>query len=63
MRGRNHKPAEFAPDVSAASKEVITHGGRTVGEIITLTTKVGTKVTWCHMTDPEGNIIELQSWS
>ena len=50
-------------DVSAASKEIITHGGRTVGEIITLTTKVGTKVTWCYMADPEGNMIELQSWS
>jgi predicted enzyme related to lactoylglutathione lyase len=50
-------------DVNAASKEVIAHGGRTVGEIITLTTKVGTKVTWCYMTDPEDNIIELQSWA
>lgn len=50
-------------DVHAASEEVIAHGGRTVGEIITLTTKVGTKVTWCYMTDPEDNIIELQSWA
>ena len=50
-------------DVNAASKEVIAHGGRIVGEIITLTTKVGTKVTWCYMTDPEENIIELQSWA
>jgi hypothetical protein len=22
-----------------------------------------TKVTWCYVTDLEGNIIELQSWS
>lgn len=50
-------------DVNAASKEVIAHGGRTLGEIITLTTKVGTKVTWCYMADPEDNIIELQSWA
>jgi predicted enzyme related to lactoylglutathione lyase len=50
-------------DVSAASKDVIAHGGRGIGEIITLTTKVGTKVTWCYMADPEDNIIELQSWS
>ena len=50
-------------DVNAASKKVIAHGGRTVGEIITLTTKVGSKVTWCYMTDPEDNIIELQSWA
>ena len=50
-------------DVNAASKEVIAHGGRIVGEIITLTTKVGTKVTWCYMTDPEDNMIELQTWA
>jgi len=50
-------------DVKAASKEVIANGGRAVGEIITLTTKVGSKVTWCYMTDPEGNMIELQSWA
>lgn len=50
-------------DVDAASKEVLAHGGRAVGEIITLTTKVGTKVTWCYVTDPEDNIIELQSWA
>jgi hypothetical protein len=23
----------------------------------------GAKVTWCYVTDMEGNIIELQSWS
>ena len=50
-------------DVNTASKEVIANGGRMVGEIITLTTKVGTKVTWCYMADPEDNIIELQSWA
>jgi len=50
-------------DVIAASKEVLAHGGRTVGEIITLATRAGTEVTWCYMTDPEGNIIELQSWA
>lgn len=50
-------------DVNAASKEVLANGGRKVGEVITLTTKVGTQVTWCYMTDPEDNIIELQSWA
>ena len=29
---------------------------------ITLTTAVGATVTWCYVTDPEGNIIELQAW-
>ncbi len=50
-------------DVRKARQEVLAHTGGAVGEIVTLTTKAGTKVTWCYMTDPEGNIIELQSWS
>ena len=50
-------------DVIKARQFVEAHGGGTVGETVTLTTKIGTKVTWCYMTDPEGNIIELQSWS
>jgi len=33
-----------------------------VGEVVTLTTSAGTQVTWCYVTDPEGNIIELQAW-
>lgn len=50
-------------DVQEARKLVESSGGRAIGEIVTLTTKTGSKVTWCYMTDPEGNIIELQSWS
>jgi catechol-2,3-dioxygenase len=30
---------------------------------VTLQTADGRLVTWCYLTDPEGNIIELQSWS
>jgi predicted enzyme related to lactoylglutathione lyase len=50
-------------DVQKARQVVEANGGSAVGEIVTLTTKIGTKVTWCYMTDPEGNMIELQSWS
>jgi predicted enzyme related to lactoylglutathione lyase len=50
-------------DVSEARNLVKTNGGDVIGEIVTLTTSTGAKVTWCYMTDPEGNIIELQSWS
>jgi predicted enzyme related to lactoylglutathione lyase len=50
-------------DVSLAQKTVIEAGGRSVGEIVTLATATGAKVTWCYVADPEGNIIELQSWS
>ncbi len=50
-------------DVAAAKQAVLDSGGRTVGEIVTLTTAIGTQVTWCYVTDPEGNVIELQSWT
>lgn len=50
-------------DVRAARKQVIAAGGVGVGEIVTLTVSPRAKVTWCYVTDPEGNVIELQSWS
>jgi predicted enzyme related to lactoylglutathione lyase len=50
-------------DVPAAREEVLAAGGRPVGEIVTLTTATGARVTWCYVTDPEGNAIELQAWS
>ena len=50
-------------DVAAAQQAVLQAGGKAVGEIVTLQTSTGAKVTWCYVTDPEGNIIELQSWS
>jgi predicted enzyme related to lactoylglutathione lyase len=50
-------------DVIEARQLVEANGGGVIGEIVTLTTKTGSKVTWCYMTDPEGNIIELQTWS
>ncbi len=51
------------PDVVAARAEVLKAKGSAVGEVVTLTTSAGSKVTWCYVRDPEGNIIELQSWS
>jgi hypothetical protein len=26
-------------------------------------TSAGSRVTWCYVADPEGNVIELQSWA
>jgi predicted enzyme related to lactoylglutathione lyase len=49
--------------VEDARREVLAGGGSPVGDIVTLTTATGARVTWCYVTDPEGNIVELQSWS
>jgi predicted enzyme related to lactoylglutathione lyase len=49
------------PSVSAARNEVLAAGGRSVGDIVTVTTATGVRITWCYVTDPEGNIIELQA--
>jgi len=50
------------PAVAEARELVIQSGGGVIGEVVTLTTSSGTQVTWCYVTDPEGNILELQSW-
>lgn len=51
------------PDVGQARAAVLAAGGGSVGEVVTLTTADGRQVTWCYVTDPERNIVELQSWS
>jgi predicted enzyme related to lactoylglutathione lyase len=51
------------PDVEAARGAVLGAGGGAVGEIVTLRTADGRDVMWCYATDPEGNILELQTWS
>ena len=48
--------------VDGARSAVLASGGQSVGDIVTLTTSEGTRVTWCYVRDPEGNVIELQSW-
>lgn len=50
-------------DVAAAIPAVLAAGGGRIGEVVTTTTADGRRVTWCYMTDPDGNIIELQAWS
>ncbi|HET6349287.1 MAG TPA: VOC family protein [Candidatus Krumholzibacteria bacterium] len=50
-------------DVHAAREDVLAAGGRAIGDVVTLTAPNGARVTWTYLTDPEGNPIELQSWS
>ncbi len=50
-------------DVEAARDEVLAAGGGCVGDLVTAEiTNAGT-ITFVYMTDPEGNIIELQKWA
>ncbi|MCP4540006.1 MAG: VOC family protein [Chloroflexi bacterium] len=50
-------------NVQTARDAVLAAGGGTVGEIVSVDVPgVGT-VTFVYLTDPEGNIIELQHWS
>jgi ADP-ribose pyrophosphatase YjhB (NUDIX family)/predicted enzyme related to lactoylglutathione lyase len=50
-------------DVAAAQAAVLAAGGRPVGEIVTVDVAGGGRVTFCYVTDPEGNILELQTWT
>jgi len=55
--------AFVVPSVATARESVLAAGGRAVGEVVTLQTADGRFVTWAYVTDPEDNIVELQSWS
>ena len=50
-------------DVAVARETVLAEGGGGVAEVVTTGTADGRRVTWTYMTDPEGNILELQAWS
>jgi predicted enzyme related to lactoylglutathione lyase len=50
-------------NVQEALDIVLRAGGEAIGDIVTLQIATGAKVTWCYARDPEGNIVELQSWS
>ncbi|MHC4727598.1 MAG: VOC family protein [Planctomycetota bacterium] len=49
-------------DVETARDEVIVAGGTCVGEMVTIDIPDAGIITFIYMTDPEGNIIELQKW-
>lgn len=50
-------------NVQNARARVLSAGGGSVGDVVTLRLATGALVTWCYVKDPEGNILELQSWS
>jgi catechol 2,3-dioxygenase-like lactoylglutathione lyase family enzyme len=48
-------------DIAAVRQQVVAAGGAIVGEIVT--TQAGPRrVSWCYVTDLEGNGVELQTW-
>lgn len=49
-------------NVDAARELVFQHGGRAIGETVTVTIPGKGRLRWVYVTDPEGNIIELQKW-
>jgi catechol 2,3-dioxygenase-like lactoylglutathione lyase family enzyme len=51
------------PDVPEALDALVDAGGSRFGEVVTLTTSTGARVTWCYAADPDGNLLELQAWS
>lgn len=49
-------------DVAAKLLEVIAKGGRAVGEVVSTQVAGAGRITFCYAADPEGNLLELQSW-
>lgn len=49
-------------DVEETLAAVLARGGRMVGELVHADYPDGRKATFVYATDPEGNILELQSW-
>ena len=50
------------PDVEKKRAEIHAWGGRDVGELVTIAIPNAGKLTLIYVTDPEGNILELQKW-
>jgi catechol 2,3-dioxygenase-like lactoylglutathione lyase family enzyme len=50
------------PDVEAVRQQVHAWGGRDYGELVTIDFPGAGRLTLLYVTDPEGNIVELQKW-
>jgi predicted enzyme related to lactoylglutathione lyase len=49
-------------DVPGTAQKVITGGGAMLGDVITREIPGAGRITFAYVTDPEGNIIEVQRW-
>lgn len=61
-RGIAHLAFEV-DDVAATLERVLAAGGGRIGELVHAAYEDGRRATFVYATDPEGNILELQSWS
>jgi catechol 2,3-dioxygenase-like lactoylglutathione lyase family enzyme len=59
--GIMHLAFEVA-SVEEATSQVLKHGGSKVGEVVSAPVSGVGLLTFVYVADPEGNIIELQSW-
>ena len=50
-------------DVLAAREAVLSAGGHDLGKLVTVEIPNAGTITFVYVTDPEGNVIELQCWS
>ena len=50
-------------DVQAAREAVLAAGGHDLGKLVTVEIPNAGAITFVYVTDPEGNIIELQHWA
>jgi glyoxylase I family protein len=49
-------------DVQATIKAVVANGGSMLGKVVTRQIRGAGNITFAYVTDPEGNIIEVQRW-
>jgi len=49
-------------DVEMAREAVLAAGGGEIGEVVPLDVRGAGTVTFAYLTDPEGNVVELQRW-
>ena len=54
--------AFLVDSVEQATAVFLSHGGTALGRQVSLTIANGAEVTLVYVKDPEGNIVELQSW-
>jgi predicted enzyme related to lactoylglutathione lyase len=50
-------------DVDAARDTILAAGGGSIGSVVSVEVPGAGTVTFAYLTDPEGNIIEVQRWS